>query len=448
MSQCRKPPLPPRCPIQHTLIESLQGMLTTDAATTLWIAYSGGIDSTVLLHALSQLIAHGRFALRAVHVDHGLHEDSTRWAKHCRHFAAELGVPIQCLQVEVRDIRRHGPEAAARHARYAALETIMRNGDRLLTAHHADDQAETFLLRALRSAGLDGLAAMRPLRAFGPGWLWRPLLDRSRAEIAEYAARHGLHWIEDPSNSALSLDRNYLRQQVMPLLRMRWPQASRSLAESTSYLRAAQHAAEHEIARRLQAACGGSMDRIDLTAIVDTPPEDAALLLKSWVIGASLPAPPPRVLHELLKQIRQAAADRCLILRWPGAELRRYRQQLYAMQPLPPAPAFTLNWNTARPLELPDGRRLSIDGIAPARDLRVQSRIGGEHLRLAADRPERELRLLFQEQGIPPWQRERAPYLYADERLLAVAPWFVQHDFARWLDQHQARLCLTAITAA
>ncbi|PIV36934.1 MAG: tRNA lysidine(34) synthetase TilS [Lysobacterales bacterium CG02_land_8_20_14_3_00_62_12] len=441
MNPNRNPP--PICPIQRALRDWLAQLPLATPAARLWVAYSGGIDSTVLLHALNPLLVAARWQLGAVHVDHGLHADSARWAEHCRQFAIALGVPLQSLTVQVQDLHRHGPEAAARRARYTALESIMQPGDYLLTAHHSDDQAETFLLRALRSAGLDGLAAMRPIRRFGPGHLGRPLLDRSRAEIADYADRHRLRWIEDPSNTAVNLDRNYLRQKVLPMLRARWPQATRSLADSTRYLRAAQHAAEAEIARQLLAASGDHPDRIDLSAIADQPADDAALLLKSWVIRADLPAPPPRVLHEILKQITQAASDRGLILRWPGAELRRYRQHLYAMRPLLPAPGFALSWHTAQPLDLPDGRSLCIDGTAPARDLNVRSRVAGCHLRLAADRPERELRLLFQEHGIPPWQRERAPYLYAGEQLLAVAPWFIQHEFGHWLDQHRARLGLT-----
>ncbi len=196
----------------------------------LLVGYSGGLDSTVLLHALA--MAHpGK--VRAIHVHHGLHPEADGWAIHCERTCDALGVPLVVARVDVADIAA-GPEAAARAARHTAFHAHLHEGEWLALGHHRDDQAETFLLRALRGSGPDGLAAMRPWRRFGAGTLWRPLLGIGRDALLAYARAHGLAWIDDPSNDDDAFDRNFLRNGVMPLLRKRWPQADAVFARSAA----------------------------------------------------------------------------------------------------------------------------------------------------------------------------------------------------------------------
>ena len=405
------------------------------------VAFSGGLDSSVLLHALSTLPGIDRNALHAVHIDHGLHQHSGDWSGQCAAFAAKLSIGFQMLRVQVVDVAEFGPEGAARRARYAAFDAIVQADDLLLTAHHADDQAETLLLRALRSAGLEGMAAMRPLRALGAAQLGRPLLDTPRAEILGYAQRHHLHWIEDPSNLDQRLDRNFLRHQVLPLLESRWPQARRALAGSARNLRAAESAARAELDRRVAAASGKASNRIRIIDLQRYPHEEAATLIRHWLLGSQLPPPPPRVLDEVLTQLAQAQADRNIRICWPGGELRRYRGELFAMCSQPSHVVLpTRDWILPDALDLGDGRQLRIEGNTPPRTLRVRARLGGETLCVAANRPRRELRLLFQEHGIPPWQRERLPYLCAGDHLVAVGDTFLDHEFRQWLQYHGARL--------
>jgi len=186
-------------------------------ATHFCVAYSGGMDSHVLLHAFSAALeAHPNLSLRAVYVDHGLQADSQRWAAHCKTNCDELGIPMQVLPVTVDDAGG-GPEANARLARYAAFSDNLLDGEQLLLAQHADDQAETFLLQALRGSGPDGLASIPRKRTFANGYLCRPLLPCSQQQLAEYAANNLLDWIEDPTNKDTAFDRNYLRNVVMPL---------------------------------------------------------------------------------------------------------------------------------------------------------------------------------------------------------------------------------------
>ncbi|HRA38902.1 MAG TPA: tRNA lysidine(34) synthetase TilS, partial [Pseudomonadota bacterium] len=191
----------------------------------LLLALSGGPDSSALLHALAaEPLARAR-GLRALHVDHALHPASAEWARHAQATCTDAGIALQVVPVDVR-ARGTGLEAAAREARYAALRAAQREGELVLTAHHADDQAETLLWRLLRGAGPQGLAAMRPLRRFGRGWLARPWLALPRAAICAYLDRHAIAWIDDPANADPRHDRSFLRHAVLPLLQSRWPQAA------------------------------------------------------------------------------------------------------------------------------------------------------------------------------------------------------------------------------
>ncbi len=407
------------------------------------VAFSGGMDSSVLLHALARHDLVPRRHLLAVHVDHQLQAASGYWAEHCARIAGELGVAFTARQVRVTEVARYGPEGAARRARHAALESLAVAGDLVLTAHHADDQAETFLLRALRAAGHEGLASMRALRAFGPAQLGRPLLDLARSSLLAYARRHELHWIEDPSNAQAHADRNFLRLQVMPLLEQRWPQARRSLADSARLLAASLPKLESALDQQLVIAQAERPDCLRLDVLATVPADQVSGLLRHWLLRLGLAPAPPRVLADLQQQIQRAAEDRGLRVRWQGGEIRRYRGLLYAMAPLPDAPALALDWQMSAPLALGDGRRIRVLAPRPLqRTLQLRSRVDGERLKVSANRPQRPLRLLFQEHAITPWERERMPYLYEDGVLVAVGTQFLRHDFRDWLEQHQAQLCI------
>ena len=383
------------------------------------VAYSGGLDSTVLLHALAALRDERILELRAVHVDHGLHPDSPSWAEHCIREAAALSVPCVVVRVAVDRDAGLGPEAAARDARYAALAAEVGAGEAVLTAQHADDQAETVLLALLRGSGPAGLAAMPEAAPFGPGLLLRPLLGFTRAELAAWAGERGLRWVDDPSNEHLGFARNYLRAAVAPALRAQWPSFARSFARSAHH--AADAAALLDVLADADLAAARVGDALDAAAVNALPDARARNLVRHWIAARGLPPPPYERLVEALRQLRGAAPDRVPAVDWPGAVLRRWHGHLFVDAPMDGEPG--VDWR----LEPADA------GLSAARlgaaALDVRFRAGGERLRVRAGGPRRALKDLLTEAGVPPWRRAHLPLLFADDTLVAAGNLCIDADW-------------------
>jgi len=396
------------------------------------MAFSGGMDSSTLLHALAHLPAVRARGLRAIHVDHSLHADSQRWSAHCANFARELGVPASSLQANVDRASGTGLEDAARQARFAAFEQTLQHGEILALAQHRDDQAETILLKLLRGAGPEGLGGMRTLRQFAQGYLWRPLLDISRSVLHQYATAHGLHWIDDPSNADTRLRRNFLRSEILPRLTERWPDATAALAHSADWARAAADfigAQAREALARLRGPSATTLLWRDWLALADALRDP---VLRLWLRELGFDEPAHFHVIELQRQLR-AEPDRAPCVAFSQTELRRYRDLLHAMRPLPDFPPdWQTDWDGA-PLDLPGGGRLLLQPDVPlAGRLRVRYRRGGEQLKPAGGAHTRELRTLLQEAGIPPWQRERTPLIYDGAELLAVGDLFLSEAGTQW----------------
>ena len=291
------------------------------------VAFSGGPDSTALLLALHELLEDsGHDRLRAAHVNHGLHRDSGDWARHCEAQARSLGLTLACREVEVRADGR-GVEAAARRARYEALAELMEPGECLLTAHHQDDQWETLLLRMLRGTGIAGLAGIREKRRLGRGWLLRPLLDLPRGDLRAWLRRKGASHIDDPSNRDTGFDRSFLRNDVLPLLRGRWPGAGVTagrLARLAGETRELLQALAEEDGRGIALA-----DHIDCEGLLGLSPPRRANLLRERLAALGIRAPSEARLNAALDMLLNAAADRRPVARWAGVRLTRRRGRIY-----------------------------------------------------------------------------------------------------------------------
>jgi tRNA(Ile)-lysidine synthase len=399
----------------------------------LCVAFSGGLDSTVLLAALAQLRA-APLRLRALHIDHGLQPKSRTWSAHCVRTARTLGVPLEVRRARIVRARGESPEAAARAARYRLLAAALAPGEVLLTAHHQDDQLETVLLQLLRGAGVAGLAAMPASAPFANGTLLRPLLSWRRAELAHWLAGQGLAWVEDDSNALPHADRNYLRLEVLPRIRTRWPGAAASAA------RMARHAAEaHELLLMLgaadaaRAACGAQLSTAALRAL---PPARRRNAVRFWIGTHGYRAPPARRLAEITGPLLAARLDAHPTVAWEGARVQRQGEQLWLSGPVRGRAALTpLEWAwRRRPVcALPAGGTLELRrdphgpidlAVLPPR-VRLAARRGGERLRPRRGGPRRALKSLLQEARVPVGQRGCLPLVLDGARLLAVADLWV-----------------------
>ncbi len=385
------------------------------------LALSGGLDSVVLAHSIVR--SGVELPVHAVHVNHGLHRDAPRWADHCRQLAAELN--IECTVIDVQVGQEGGPEAAARLARYSALEAAMQPGDWLLSAHHREDQAETLLLNLLRGSGPTGIAGIPRLRRFGPGMLARPLLDISRKALHDYAVGNELRWVEDPSNDESGFDRNYLRHEVFPLLEARWPGLPGRLAASAELAREASDILI-DIADFDLAAVSKRPDRLQVDALAALSRARQANAIRRAARLAGLTNPGRVHVEEILSQAADARDDALPVVAWPGGEARRYRGTLYLMPSLPLA-TFDGSALIERcelgpgmgSLELVPGQGLAKDCVDAGLTLRMRQ--GGETIRPSDQEHTKKIKKLLQERGVVPWMRERLPLVYSGERLVAVA---------------------------
>jgi len=413
-------------PFLTALREGVERWPTPEVAPRFLVAFSGGVDSTVLLAALARLGLGAR--LRAAHVDHGLHSDSVAWAAQCAAVAAGLGVAFESVRVTVERIADHGLEAAARDARYAALGTVLAPGEVLLTAHHADDQLETLLLRFMRGSGVRGLRGIIAFGPFGPGFLGRPLLGFTREELRAQALEWNLRWIEDPANREPRHDRNFLRLDVLPQLTARWPAAvvhagrlAEQMGDAESILDAVaeQDAAGLDDPLRLPSATLAALD-----------PARQRNLLRHLLRRAGLGVPGSMKIEELRHALLEARVDSQPLVRWPGGEGRVFRRQLHLLARLPAASArdYAARLPARGPWSGPEGalafeRAAAEPGLPESwldEGLTLKFRAGGEEFLPLGRRHRQPLKRWLQEAAILPWMRSRIPLLFRGAQLVAV----------------------------
>jgi len=425
--------------LRQYLLSTLQAL---PFASRYRIAFSGGLDSTVLLHLMASLQDELDAEVSALHIDHGLSAHSAEWSGQCRAFCERLGVPFHLRKVHVEQQADHGLEAAARHARYGVFEEILEEGDMLLAAHHRDDQAETLLLQLLRGGGVHGLAAMPRFRPLGRGVIARPLLEQTREALRRYAEGKGLAWIEDPSNFDIGLERNYLRHTLLPQL------AERRMGIRDILVRSAGHFAEtanllDDLALQDLAHAELEQATLSVQALKRLSPERCRNLLRYAIRQRGLPLPDHRHLHRILDEVLPASQDAMPLVAWHGAEVRRYRDRLFLLPPLPviPQASLELEWHSEEEMILPGGlgvlrmRRCLGTGISLGRmhagDCSIRWRQGGELLRPAGRGEEHHaLKKLYQEEGVAPWERSRRPLIYLDGKLAQVAGLWTASEFA------------------
>jgi len=399
--------------------------LIPDDIERVYLAYSGGLDSSVLLHLL--VSNQHRYSLIPWHVNHGLLEVAGRMEQFCVEQSQRYGLELRLDHLDLDDIESN-IEAEARQQRYQLFAAATDANSCIVTAHHADDQAETFLLNALRGSGSAGLRGIARSRDLGNGLLLRPLLEFSRQQLEDYAAHHELAWFNDPSNRDNRFDRNYLRNEVIPAIRARWPTFQRSLA-TTSRLQAETQQILDEVAQldyqALSKLYRGVDFTLDIEGLLQLSDERARNLLRYWVANAGFGTIPGARLREVMSQLHAKPGSMPQIA-MPEYSIRSYDQRLF----LVPNDAvrqcqgvFELDLNEDIRIDEFDVkisraelfRLLQIDDQAQ----RVTLRYPG-----TGQRPEDRHRLkrLYQKHRIPPWVRSSTAQVYLDDKLVGLLP--------------------------
>ncbi len=450
------------------------------AAEKYLIAYSGGVDSHVLLHLCAQLKnAPSGFkqSFSAVYIDHGLNAQAQKWGQHCQQICYELDIPLTIVAVDGRAKNGQSPEAAARTARYNAFAQLLTTDECLLTAQHLADQAETLLLQLLRGSGTKGLAAMPRIKPFAKGFLCRPILDYTQQDILNYARQHQLHWVEDDSNAEEHFDRNYLRHSILPLLEKRWPAAQENIAKSAEVLAESQFLLEkmanadlHDLVF-INKHGFAEQDKLLLAPILAlfTMPVEQVIhchhhelarvhnVLRFWIQSNHLPLPSKKILEQIIQSVLLAREDAMPIVTWQrdgcGCEVRKYQNILYLLK-VPDGvglqkttsqvyASFQATLLEKNVLKLPndigtlilDIPKPSLQQVVPydrekllSKPLSIKFRSGGERYRRHPNEHSHSLKHWFQEQAIPPWQRAMMPLIFWGDELLQIGNFVLNHS--------------------
>lgn len=404
------------------------------AERQLLLAFSGGLDSSVLLHLLVLLRQQQPdISLRAVHVHHGLSRFADDWVAHCQQQCERWQVPLVVQHVQLEG-RPGGIEAAARSARYAAFAETLAVDETLLTAQHLDDQCETFLLALKRGSGPAGLSAMAAQTRLGNNPLLRPLLGISRQQLEDYAQQHQLQWIEDDSNQDPRFDRNFLRLNVLPIVNQRWPHFAAATARSAELCAEQEQLLDELLVEQLTQLLDGE----NALAIAELATCSAArryALLRRWIglFGVTMPARDG--LHRLWQEVALSREDAEPQLQLGNYQIRRFRQRLYLLPLLADLSGTQLPWPNEAPLALPDGLGTLYVGEgecqirAPLEHESVSVRFTAKgRVRIVGRAGSRPIKKLWQELAIPPWQRERIPLVYYDEQLIAAVGVFITEE--------------------
>ena len=402
------------------LLSECEALLET--APRILIGYSGGMDSSVLLHAAAEVFP--KKPILAIHINHQIHQDSDQWEAHCKDVAEELSVSFMSEKITISG--DSGIEEQARGARYALFENCIEPNDILLTAHHADDQIETFLFRLFRGSGFKGLAAMPMVRPLGQGQLLRPLLKYSKQELKNIALQAELDWIEDSSNTDVQFDRNHIRNEIYPKILDRWQAADKQILSVVEQFGEADELFS-DIADLDLEGCderaesvGHSLDIALLTKLSRVRQDN---LLRRFVYKHGGSQPKGQTLDLLRSELLEAAIEAQPLLRRGRIEMRRFNGRLYLLPKLPESEfvdGFEAEW--------PAGEQcLKLAGLWGIRrldhldqDFRVTNRKGGERAKPIGREHSQTLKKLLLEYKVEPWLRDWLPVVYSGNDIVAV----------------------------
>jgi tRNA(Ile)-lysidine synthase len=407
-------------------------------APQIMLGLSGGMDSIVLLKLLSEQV--DTKLIQAVHVNHGLSESADQWQQFVEDYCRQLGVDFYAEKVQLV-VSGEGLEAAARDARYAVFERRLKKDGLLFLAHHADDQVETVIYRLLRGSGSKGLAGMPESRPLGLGQLIRPLLAYSKNAICREANIRGLKWIEDESNLDDQFDRNYIRNQVIPVIAERWPEYPQAIMQSAGHNDQANQLSK-DLALEDLARLGLLEERAGWSISIDGLFKLSVLrqknVLRHWSEIKNLPAPGGKIINEILSSVVAARQDASPEVIWHRQCWARFQNRLYLLrcQNKNIQQDQSMHWDMQHPLMLADKSRLDAQRakgsglVAGAKSIEIRYRQGGERCKPQGRGRSSSLKKLLLEYQLPPWLRDRVPLLYVQDQLVAVGDLWVCEGWA------------------
>ena len=416
--------------MQQRFLHTLETLSSQTGLTRLVIAFSGGVDSHVLLH----LCAQSGHSLRAIHINHQLQSSAGDWQQHCQRTCDELAIPFSTYDVDATARPGDSQEEAARDARYQALLEHAETDELVLLAQHQQDQAETVILQLMRGAGAAGLSAMPVLRtrtnsAGEPITFCRPLLGESRQSIERYAESNGLQWVEDPSNQDVAIKRNAIRHDVLPVLQRHWPDAVAQLSTVASKQQENTKLIDELAQIDLALMRHEDVSQLDITALGRLARHRQFNVLRYWLSSMGS-KPNKNCIQQIMHSLLTAQEDASPVVRWSAYEVRRFENRLYLLPQTPSVGEdYSLQWQDKTPLDIePLGKTLSVikpvaSGLEPSLledSLTVMFRQGGEKIKPSGRHHHHSLKKLFQENNVPPWQRGRVPLLYRADELIAV----------------------------
>jgi len=421
----------------HSLLKSVEDRLNKlESIKHVVIAFSGGVDSHVLLHICRQLKSQFKaIHFQAIHIDHGLQQNSKDWVAHCEKVSSQLKVDF--LSVEVDAVNKgDGPEQTARKARYKALLKHTSKQTLVFTAQHQDDQAETLLLQLLRGCGVQGLASMPALDNFGLGFIARPFLQQPQQSIIDYARQNNLSWIDDPSNQDISLDRNYLRHEVIPLIKKRWP------AFSSTTSRTARLCAEtNDVLETVAEDYLSKQDEkiLEIEKIQSLSDDFQRIILRHWLRQNNIQNPSLKIILEIQKAVIAADIDKTPLVQWADTQIRRYNNKLYLLgilkQPLEGLAANFIEGEYKLPHSLGSlkvtknlGKGIKAVNWEQSKP-EVRFRRGGERIKLFGREGTKKLKSLLHENKVLPWVRDSLPLIFIDNELVAIADLWIAEAF-------------------
>jgi tRNA(Ile)-lysidine synthase len=406
-----------------------------------WVGFSGGADSTALLQAMWESREQLSAPLHAVHFHHGLQSVADDWQDHCSAFCREREIPFRSEKLVISRAGRSSLEEESRNCRYRAVARILNEREMYLTAHHAEDQAETLFLNLMRGSGVEGLAGIPVLRNLEKGWVARPLLDRRRKQLEKFLEDRGVGWLTDPSNEDTGFDRNYLRQQLFPLLEQRWPGVIKRLSRTARNARITATA----MAVFIESQSGDLIrDRLKmpLQKLLELEPEMQTLIVRQWLRRHEVQVLPEIRLREFLEQVGGSELTNLAEVQWGDWMIKRYQRDLWLHRRKPFMACPEVRWQTGMEVDLgSDSGQLGLKGkpVDIPGSWVVRERNSGDRIRMLPNGPSHKLKQLFQSAFIPPWLRPGIPVLAWDDEPVALGDWVIGHRLQAWLYENDLK---------